>query len=72
MYVVCLDCGKRFHYDWEQMRIGSPAETAAPKKKFKLRYFLTACALPVIWLISRAAKRNKSKEQEPEYGKHAD
>lgn len=23
-YVVCLDCGKEFAYNWEQMRIGQP------------------------------------------------
>lgn len=23
-YVVCLDCGKQFSYDWERMRIGRP------------------------------------------------
>ncbi len=23
-YVVCLDCGKEFAYDWEGMRIGQP------------------------------------------------
>jgi hypothetical protein len=23
-YVVCLDCGKEFPYDWKQMRIVSP------------------------------------------------
>jgi hypothetical protein len=23
-YVVCLDCGKEFAYDWQQMRIVSP------------------------------------------------
>lgn len=27
-YVVCLDCGKEFGYDWEGMRIGEPV--AAP------------------------------------------
>ena len=21
-YVVCLDCGKEFAYDWEEMRVG--------------------------------------------------
>ena len=21
MHVVCLDCGKMFHYDWESMRV---------------------------------------------------
>ena len=24
MYVVCLDCGKEFSYDWTEMRIGQP------------------------------------------------
>jgi hypothetical protein len=24
MYVVCLDCGKEFDYDWQEMRIGEP------------------------------------------------
>ena len=23
-YVVCLDCGKEFAYDWHSMRIGEP------------------------------------------------
>jgi len=23
-YVVCLDCGKEFDYDWQEMRIGEP------------------------------------------------
>jgi hypothetical protein len=27
-YVVCLDCGKEFGYDWTEMRIGDPV--AAP------------------------------------------
>ena len=27
-YVVCLDCGKEFGYDWAEMRIGDPV--AAP------------------------------------------
>jgi hypothetical protein len=27
-YVVCLDCGKRFAYDWKTMRIGPSMEYA--------------------------------------------
>lgn len=23
-YVVCLDCGKEFGYDWQEMRLGHP------------------------------------------------
>ncbi len=25
-YVVCLDCGREFAYDWQQMRIVAPQE----------------------------------------------
>jgi hypothetical protein len=24
-YVVCLNCGKEFDYNWKEMRIGSPS-----------------------------------------------
>ena len=24
MYVVCLDCGREFRYNWAEMRIGEP------------------------------------------------
>ena len=23
-YVVCLDCGQEFRYDWKEMRVGEP------------------------------------------------
>jgi hypothetical protein len=59
MYVVCLDCGKRFLYDWERMRIGP--EIVAPGQvvhhaKPKLRYFVALSALPVLWLIGKATR----------------
>ena len=73
MCVVCLDCGKRFHYDWELMRMGGPVEdvgtedVAAPKatsRKSKLRYLLAACTLPVVWLIGKTAmSRSRSKTE---------
>lgn len=28
-YVVCLNCGKEFSYDWQQMRILNPNERPA-------------------------------------------
>lgn len=30
-YVVCLDCGSEFDYDWSEMRIGTPATAPAPE-----------------------------------------
>jgi hypothetical protein len=29
-YVVCLDCGKEFDYDWQSMRVGQPVEAPPP------------------------------------------
>jgi hypothetical protein len=29
VYVVCLDCGKQFEYNWAEMRIGKPARRVA-------------------------------------------
>ena len=72
MCIVCLDCGKRFYYDWELMRIGGPVEekvedVTAPKaavRKSKLRFLLSACALPIVWLIGKTAvARARSKTQ---------
>ena len=25
-YVVCLDCGKEFSYDWDEMRVGAAVQ----------------------------------------------
>ena len=29
-YVVCLDCGKEFDYNWQEMRIGEPVTVRVP------------------------------------------
>ena len=31
-YVVCLDCGKEFDYDWQEMRIGQPVSGVIPPR----------------------------------------
>jgi hypothetical protein len=28
-YVVCLDCGKEFDYNWTEMRVGQPVSSSA-------------------------------------------
>jgi hypothetical protein len=28
-YVVCLDCGKEFSYDWKEMRVGAAVQPIA-------------------------------------------
>jgi len=33
-YIVCLDCGKEFSYDWKTMRVG---EAVAPRQPAPLR-----------------------------------
>lgn len=27
-YVVCLDCGREFAYNWKEMRVGQPVHSA--------------------------------------------
>jgi len=29
-YVVCLDCGQEFNYDWKEMRVGQPVGSHVP------------------------------------------
>jgi hypothetical protein len=38
-YVVCLDCGKEFAYDWKAMRVGQPVmqPVAAPEAQPSFR-----------------------------------
>jgi hypothetical protein len=37
MYVACLDCGKQFDYDWDEMRILGKHEKRAPEPVWELR-----------------------------------
>ena len=75
MYVVCLDCGRRFVYDWEQMRIAaalpldSPFEStgvAADRKRTKVRFVAAICTLPLVWLIGKFAFGRKRLVQRKE------
>jgi len=31
-YVVCLDCGKEFDYNWKEMRVGEPVRAGVPAR----------------------------------------
>jgi hypothetical protein len=74
MYVVCLDCGKQFVYDWEKMKLDgavdisgeSPAPEPAPpvnkvpfRTKSKMRYLLWGSALSAAVVIGKAAQSRK-------------
>ena len=37
LYVVCLDCGQRFAYDWDQMRVLSRGEQPARERVWELQ-----------------------------------
>jgi hypothetical protein len=67
-YVVCLDCGKQFAYDLNEMRIGKPVpisptagvlDNNPPKANKKLRYAALASAVPVAWILSTLFKQSK-------------
>jgi hypothetical protein len=85
MYVVCLDCGKQFSYDWENMRIGktvdisggpSPEEPEASnipfRTKSKLRYLIWGSALSAILVLGKAAKSRKARPGGEDHGEADD
>jgi hypothetical protein len=37
-YIVCLDCGKEFDYNWKEMRIGSPVETVSVRAEHRVAH----------------------------------
>lgn len=37
-YVVCLDCGKEFAYDWNEMRVGQPVLARVPSTETQPMY----------------------------------
>jgi len=84
IYIVCLDCGKHFQYDWEHMRVGAPIENRAPSKspnphsRTAMKYFVAVFTLPVVWLIAKAAlgrtrlKPEKEQKHDTQPGKTPD
>ena len=73
-YVVCLDCGKQFEYDVNEMRIGKaidhshdagvvPPNLPRPRKK-KLQYGLLA-AVPASILLGALLTRRKKATPTP-------
>ena len=71
-YVVCLDCGKQFAYDWKEMRMGGPVRSSPtsgvlhpdmPKpRNLKLEYALLGSAIPLAVLVGKALR---SKRRQP-------
>ena len=63
-YVVCLDCGRQFAYDWDHMRIGKEIERSPESgvlhpdmpgaAKTKIKYALLGSAIPLAFLFGRA------------------
>jgi hypothetical protein len=73
-YVVCLQCGKQFHYDWKNMRMGGPVvsspttgvlpvERPKPRKR-GLKLALLASAIPLGVLLGKAlASKPRAREK---------
>jgi DNA-directed RNA polymerase subunit RPC12/RpoP len=76
-YVVCLDCGKQFEYDLNEMRIGRAIDHShdtgivppniPTARKTKVRYALLA-AVPAAVVLGAVFKGSK-KTSKPEDGK---
>src|ERR1700682_281237 len=69
-YVVCLECGKQFIYDLNEMRVGKPValsptegvlDTDMPKPRMRRvrLYAALASAVPIAWIVGRALKGSK-------------
>ena len=80
-YVVCLDCGKQFSYDLENMRVGRPLESShdggvlppnMPKgRSRKLKYALWA-SVPLAVLIGSVPKKETRRKPRPDPPKERD
>ena len=75
-YVVCLDCGKQFEYDLNEMRIGKAIEPRmtpgwcpqpADPRETKIKYALMA-AVPAAVVLG-AVLKGKGKAAKPDTGK---
>ena len=74
-YVVCLDCGKQFAYDWDKMKMGkaianSPSAGVLPPDlprpaNAKVKYALIGSALPLAAVLLGKSLRAKH-PKEPE------
>jgi hypothetical protein len=63
-YMVCLECGKQFYYDWDNMRRGGPVERDVTKgvlppdlpkpPKTRLKYALLGSAIPLLVLLGKS------------------
>ena len=68
-YVVCLDCGRQFAYDWDHMRIGKKIERSPESgvlrpdmpgtAKTKITYALLGSAIPLAFLFVRSLVTKK-------------
>ncbi|HXN47153.1 MAG TPA: hypothetical protein VN893_10965 [Bryobacteraceae bacterium] len=77
-YVVCLECGKQFYYDWEKMRLGGPVERSEAKgvipldsprpSRTKLKYALLGSAIPLAVLLGKTLLTKPKKKDPPARG----
>ncbi|MGE5647248.1 MAG: hypothetical protein ACM336_15810 [Acidobacteriota bacterium] len=71
-YVVCLNCGKQFYYDWKQMRMGRPIDSGSaegvlrpdmPKPpNTRVKYALLGAALPFAVMFGKALASKRKPE----------
>lgn len=75
-YIVCLDCGKQFSYDWKQMRIGGPVESSESTGVLhpgmpvssggnKMKYLLLGTALPFLLYAGKVLTTKRERPAGP-------
>ena len=77
-YVVCLDCGKQFAYDFQEMRIGRPLESSQeygvlapdmPQPRDRKVKFALWASLPLAVFLGSALKNKRRPNGAPKDGK---
>jgi len=77
-YVVCLDCGKQFAYDFQEMRIGRPLESSRehgvlppdkPRPRARKLKFALWASLPLAVFLGSALKNKRPQNGTPKDAK---
>jgi hypothetical protein len=84
-YVVCLECGKQFSYDWEHMRLGNevnisngtpdheiPTTPIPFRTKTGLKYLAWGSAVSAALLLGKAAQSRRRSRKSAAAGQNDD
>jgi len=82
-YVVCLDCGKQFAYDWETMQLGNAVDISLNERssatetepipfrtKSTLKYLLWGSAVSAAVVVGKVVQSRRHSHKPPSNGQN--